>query len=893
MSKLYCSEITWKKNIENFTSTIIPAENEWVFVNASNENGYAIKSNGTLWTWGNNNIGQLGNNTLITSMIPTQEILGLTNWTYVAGTIGSTAAITSMNELYHSGGEGNVRRAMNQTSITLSFIKYTFNPIQFKSILMKAHIGGLDINGHLYLAGNNNYGQCAQLNTSINYNFKREYSNSIWTSFALGLNSTHGIKSDGTLWSIGINTYGNLGNNTIVNSIEFVQEATFSTNWKQVVSHIETVCAIKTDGTLWTWGRNERGILGINSLAPTFVSAPIQEITKSTNWSYISMGQSHILALKTNGSLFAWGSNTLGQLGINSGTLSMSIPTIVLNGTQWSSVSTSSNSSYGIKTDGTLWSWGNNNKFQLGLNDTVTRIKPTQILLSPISTTSTSTTSTLTTPSPITTTQAPTTSTTSQAPTSQAPTSNTSTSQAPTSQAPTTTSTTSQAPTSTTSQAPTSQAPTSTTTTSTTTQAPTTSTTSQAPTSTTSQAPISQAPTSTTTTSTTQAPTTSTTSQAPTSTTSQAPTTSTSQAPTTSTTSQAPTTTTSQAPTSTTSQAPTSTTSTTPQAPTSTTTTSTTSTTPQAPTSTTTTSITTTSTTQQAPISTPQAPTTSTTPQAPTTTISITEAPTTSTTTDAPTTTMSITEAPITTMSITEAPITTISITEAPTSSTEATISTSTEGPISITEAPISLTEAPTSTSTEAPTTSSTILITTTPATTTSLESSTSPVSLTSSTSLTSSVNAAYASNYLPNRLITTTSTTSANPIQYIGTNKIKIQIPNEFNSPKLAEYIVRKLNCTITKMVQDNDILFVYVEDIPSVVENFNDNNIKNINNIIFVIDSKEKRDMLLQMDLNKILNECNCKELKQTNKIDIIKVLLFIMFLIIFIIIIKYITK
>jgi alpha-tubulin suppressor-like RCC1 family protein len=718
MSKLYCSEITWnKKNIENFNN-ITPVENDWVFVSGSIDNGYAIKSNGTLWTWGNNNLGQLGNNTSITSTIPTQEILGLNNWTSVTGTTGSTLALTSTNELYHSGGANNVKILMHQTSASLAFIKYNIKNIQFKSILAGSHIGGLDINGYLYCAGNNNYGQCAQNTINFINDFTREYTNSIWTSFALGSSSTHGIKADGTLWSIGLNTYGNLGNNTNVNSIEFVQEATFSTNWKQVVSKYDTVCAIKTDGTLWTWGRNTRGILGINSLTPTFVSVPTQETTFSTNWSNISMGSEHILALKTDGSLFAWGSNTIGQVGINSGTLNIIKPTIVSNGSTWSSISASNSSSYGIKTDGTLWSWGYNNKYQLGLNDTVTRIKPTQVLISPVlpatSTTSTTlTTSTSTTPSPIinietATTAAETTSTTTIAPE--------------------TTSTTTTAPE--------------------TTAAETTSTTAAE---------------------TTAAETTSTTA---------AETTSTTAAETTSTTAA--------------------------------------------------------ETTAAETTSTTAAETTSTTA---TETTSTTAAETTSTT-------------------------------AAETTSTTATETTSTTAAETTTTAAETTATAAETTSTTAAETTSTTAAETNTTTTSSI---TPTVSLTASTGITGQV-------------------FNSNIVQYIGTNQIKMDIPDGINATKLAEYIAKELNYTISKMIQDNNIMYVYVEEVPTMLEQFNDTKVKQL---IFIIDSKEKRDMLLQMDLNKILNECNCNELKQTNKIDITKVLLFIIFLIILIIIIKYITK
>ena len=126
-------------------------------------------------------------------------------------------------------------------------------------------------------------------------------------------------------------------------------------------------------GTLWGFGYNSRGSLGIN-VASSSVSSPIQ-IGTDTTWSYWALGEGHSLATKTNGSLWTWGTGRYGNLGLNTqgDSASKSSPTQIGTNTNWSQGRGKTASGYhtclAIKTDGTLWSWGRNFMGQLGLNE--------------------------------------------------------------------------------------------------------------------------------------------------------------------------------------------------------------------------------------------------------------------------------------------------------------------------------------------------------------------------------------------------------------------------------------------------------------------------------------------------------------------------------------------
>ena len=189
------------------------------------------------------------------------------------------------------------------------------------------------------------------------------------------------IKLDGTLWTWGKGDMGGLGNNTSVNRSSPAQVGALS-NWAQLATGGKGTgvftFAIKTDGTLWAiGGKNTGGSLGLNQVIPAYRSSPVQ-IGAGTNWSMISTSGYSVIATKTDGTLWTWGSNTQGELGLND-RVYRSSPVQVGSGTTWSSVTAHDYSPMATKTDGTLWTWGNNNNGQLGLNDRVYRSSPTQV----------------------------------------------------------------------------------------------------------------------------------------------------------------------------------------------------------------------------------------------------------------------------------------------------------------------------------------------------------------------------------------------------------------------------------------------------------------------------------------------------------------------------------
>jgi alpha-tubulin suppressor-like RCC1 family protein len=189
--------------------------------------------------------------------------------------------------------------------------------------------------------------------------------------------------TEGGLWLWGSDTYGEIGNNTSGNYYSSpVQTIAGGTNWKQVSCSNMTIAAIKSDGTLWTWGRGDNGQLGDNTAVSK--SSPVQTIAAGTNWKQVSVGRYNCGAIKSDGTLWIWGNNDFGQLGDNTITVRSSPVQTIAAGSIWKQIASSTVASHtaAIKTDGTLWLWGFNAYGQLGTNDRTSRSSPVQTVAS-------------------------------------------------------------------------------------------------------------------------------------------------------------------------------------------------------------------------------------------------------------------------------------------------------------------------------------------------------------------------------------------------------------------------------------------------------------------------------------------------------------------------------
>ena len=164
---------------------------------------------------------------------------------------------------------------------------------------------------------------------------------SLLTTLAPGLTFTP------ALWTWGDNTNGALGDNTTTPRSTPVTTFAGGINWKQVAGGGAQASAIKTDGTLWVWGQNLTGQLGDNTT--TNRSTPVTTFSGGTNWKQVSSGYKNTAALKTDGTLWTWGQNSYGQIGDNTGTSRNTPVTTFLGGNNWKQVFSSNGGTIAIQ----------------------------------------------------------------------------------------------------------------------------------------------------------------------------------------------------------------------------------------------------------------------------------------------------------------------------------------------------------------------------------------------------------------------------------------------------------------------------------------------------------------------------------------------------------------
>jgi len=330
-----------------------------------------------LWAWGYNSYAALGQNDRTHRSSPVQ-IPG-TQWSLVWNNYLQTSAIKSDGTLWVWGY--NVYGSLGQNDIV-----DRSSPVQIPGTQWEDIVGGYlnsiakKTDGTLWSWGYNGNGQLGLGSRSnLYYSSPVQVPGTQWDQiFPIGYVGYRSLasKTDGTLWTWGRNIYGNLGQNntTYYSSPVQIPGTQWNVTSKYTVSSGDTtVFGIKTDGTLWAWGSNYDGGLGQNNR--TYYSSPRQ--VPGTQWSEVSASQTHTLATKTDGTLWGWGSGSNGQFGLNN-TVKYSSP-VQIPGTQWTKPNALYATSSLLKTDGTLWVWGYNGYGQSANNDKQPYSSPIQV----------------------------------------------------------------------------------------------------------------------------------------------------------------------------------------------------------------------------------------------------------------------------------------------------------------------------------------------------------------------------------------------------------------------------------------------------------------------------------------------------------------------------------
>jgi alpha-tubulin suppressor-like RCC1 family protein len=310
---------------------------DWIQVSIGNQHSLGIRANGIAWSWGTNSFGQMGDSTTINKSSPVSVVGGFTNWIQVSAGL--------------------------------------------------SHSLGLRANGTAWGWGLNTYGQLGDgTSTSRVSPVSVVGGFTDWTQVSAGFRHSVGVRANGTAWSWGNGTSGILGDGQTFYRSSPVSVVGSFTDWVQVSAGERHSLGTRANGTAWGWGYNGFGRLGDNS--STARSSPVSVVGGFTDWVQLSAGVYHSIGLRANGTAWAWGANSNGQLGDGTTSVNTASPVSVVGGfTDWvqleanvSGATIGAGFSQGIRANGTAWGWGNNTYGKLGDGTTIARSSPVSVI---------------------------------------------------------------------------------------------------------------------------------------------------------------------------------------------------------------------------------------------------------------------------------------------------------------------------------------------------------------------------------------------------------------------------------------------------------------------------------------------------------------------------------
>jgi alpha-tubulin suppressor-like RCC1 family protein len=323
----------------HYRPTRVGVANDWVAVAAGVDFSLAVKADGTLWAWGRNDNGQLGLGTADSDPHPTPAQVGNdSNW------------FVAYAGYFHS---------LAQKKITKDLCAWGYNDF-----------GQLGVGDTA-----ERHSPTPVLVPGSTYLF--------FENIACGGYHNLGTKYDGSLWAWGYNYWGQLGLGGY-DLISHPTPAQVFTSYYYIIAaggwHSLAMSSPTADYELYAWGLNEWGQLGVGNYTTLRYPTPTQ-VETDKGWSFFAAGSHHTLGIKADGSLWAWGDNYYGELGLGQALTGQYIPTPTRVGsdTDWVAVAAGDQNSLMLKADGSLWACGYNDYGKLGLGDTNNRHSPTRV----------------------------------------------------------------------------------------------------------------------------------------------------------------------------------------------------------------------------------------------------------------------------------------------------------------------------------------------------------------------------------------------------------------------------------------------------------------------------------------------------------------------------------
>lgn len=361
-----------------FSQPVLAADPVFAAVSAGRSHSLAIKTDGSLWYWGTSSLRRPSDGIIVPSSpsnaVPVKIMENVTaasaggNHSLVVKEDGSLWAwgLNDCGQL----GDGTTADRVDPVFIMDGAVSVSTG---------YEHSLAIKTDGSLWAWGSNEYGQLGDGTGGERGDFSSvpvKVLDSV-ASVAAGFKHTLAVKTDGSLWAWGYNIYGQIGDgthtiyNTVSNEtegIDIIPETHDKPSPVRIMDGVVSVSAgyyqslaVKTDGSLWAWGGLNYNYLGGETSTLTEQYTPVQIMDSVAS---VSAGGQFTTVIKSDGSLWAWGYGPRGQIGAGDAVQSVYTPTRILGGV--ASVSSGDSHSLAIKTDGSLWAWGDNRAGQVG-----------------------------------------------------------------------------------------------------------------------------------------------------------------------------------------------------------------------------------------------------------------------------------------------------------------------------------------------------------------------------------------------------------------------------------------------------------------------------------------------------------------------------------------------
>ena len=342
----------------------------------------ALTAEGKAYCWGMNLYGQLGNNSTTNSSTPVavQMPAGVSFQSIAAGYY-HTCALTTEGKAYCWGVNGYGQLGNNSTADSHIPVAVQMPAgVSFQSIAAGYyHTCALTTTGKAYCWGLNNQGRLGNNSTTISRIpvAVQMPAGVSFQSITAGTAYTCALATTGHAYCWGVNGYGQLGNNsTTISRIPVAVQMPAGVSFQSIAADYYHTCALTTTGQAYCWGMNSYGQLGNNSTTNSSTPVAVQ-MPAGVSFQSIAAGVFHTCAITTTGKAYCWGANPHGQLGNNSTTNSLTPVAVQMPaGVSFQSIAADYYHTCAITTTGQAYCWGMNSYGQLGNNSTADSLIP-------------------------------------------------------------------------------------------------------------------------------------------------------------------------------------------------------------------------------------------------------------------------------------------------------------------------------------------------------------------------------------------------------------------------------------------------------------------------------------------------------------------------------------